>query len=100
MAAKKETAGKAAKKSKAGTRAKKPAAKPASKKTAKAKKPASKDATTGLDKSVEHFLDSLERSVTLSRDRLQEVVDDAVNCGFMNPATTEKMLSELVKKGR
>ena len=33
------------------------------------------------DKSVEAFRDALERSVTLSRDRLQEVVDDAVKRG-------------------
>ena len=35
-------------------------------------------ATERTDKSVEAFRDALERSVTLSRDRLQEVVDDAV----------------------
>src|ERR1044071_2451324 len=104
MAAKKQTTGKATKKAKAGARAKKPAAKkakaaakkPAAKK-AKAKKPAGKGATTaGLDKSVEQFRDSLERSVTLSRDRLQEVVDDAVKRGRMTRSDAEKMLSELV----
>ena len=35
--------------------------------------------TSGLDKSVAQFRESLEQSVTLSRDRIQEVVDDAVN---------------------
>jgi hypothetical protein len=85
MAAKKQSTGKATK-AKAGARAKKPAAKKAASKAAskqgKAKKATTKKSTrgnpvTGLDKSVEQFRDSLERSVTLSRDRLQEVVDDA-----------------------
>ena len=35
------------------------------------------------DKSVEQFRDALERSVTLSRERIQEVVDDAVKRGRM-----------------
>src|ERR1044072_6657461 len=92
MAAKKESSGKATKKAKAGTRAKKASArKPAAKpKAKKAKLKASKKATSntsggnrasGLDKSVEHFRESLEHSVTLSRDRLQELVHVAVKPG-------------------
>ena len=61
---------------------------------------AARRATTGLDKSVEQFRESLEQSVTLSRDRLQEVVDDAVKRGRMTRGDAEKMLSDLVKKGR
>lgn len=104
MAAKKQSTGKAAKKAKAGTRAKKPATKKsAPKKTAtkgaKAKKPSGNSAT-GLDKSVEQFRESLERSVTLSRDRLQEVVDDAVKRGRMTHGDAEKMIGELLKRGR
>ena len=57
-------------------------------------------ATTGLDKSVEQFRESLEQSVTLSRDRLQEVVDDAVKRGRMQRSDAEKMLSDMVKSGR
>ena len=38
--------------------------------------------------------------MTLSRDRIQDVVDDAVKRGRMTRSDAEKMLSELVKKGR
>ena len=108
MAAKKQSTGKATKKAKAGARAKKatakkPAAKKAKAKAAKpsARKPAARGgATTGLDKSVEQFRESLERSVTLSRDRLQEVVDDAVKRGRMTHGDAEKMIGELLKRGR
>ncbi|HEX9966429.1 MAG TPA: hypothetical protein VGB06_00635 [Solirubrobacterales bacterium] len=55
---------------------------------------------TGLDKSVEQFRESVENSVTLSRDRLQEVVDDAVKRGRMTRGDAEKMVSDLVKRGR
>jgi polyhydroxyalkanoate synthesis regulator phasin len=55
---------------------------------------------TGLDKSVEQFRESLEHSVTLSRDRLQEVVDDAVKRGRMTRGDAAKLLSELLSKGR
>ena len=60
----------------------------------------SSKATTGLDKSVAQFRESLEQSVTLSRDRIQEVVDDAVKRGRMTRGDAENMLSDLVKKGR
>jgi hypothetical protein len=93
MAAKKATSTKA-KKPKAGTRAKKPAKKT----TAKRAKATSR--SNGLDRSVDHFRKSLERSVTLSRDRLQDVVDDAVKRGRITRGDAEKMLSELVNKGR
>jgi polyhydroxyalkanoate synthesis regulator phasin len=92
MAAKKATSTKA-KKPKAGTRAKKPA-----KKTTKRASATSR--SNGLDRSVDHFRKSLERSVTLSRERLQDVVDDAVKRGRITRGDAEKMLSELVNKGR
>ncbi len=38
--------------------------------------------------------------MTLSRDRLQEVVDDAVKRGRMTRGDAEKMLTDLVKRGR
>jgi polyhydroxyalkanoate synthesis regulator phasin len=57
-------------------------------------------ATTGLDKSIENFRDSLERSLTISRDRLQEVVDDAVSRGRMQRRDAEKMVSDLVSRSR
>jgi polyhydroxyalkanoate synthesis regulator phasin len=57
-------------------------------------------ATAGLDKSIESFRDSLERSLTLSRDRLQEVVDDAVRRGRMQRRDAEKLVSDLVSRSR
>lgn len=82
----------------------------AAKKTAGRKKPSSapKAGSSGagaraanpLDKSVEHFRQHLERSVTLSRERLQEVVDDAVKRGRITRGDAEKLLSDLLNRGR
>src|SRR5262249_12143320 len=112
MVEKKASKAKATKGSQSKTKAK-PKSKSASKKAAKADakskaktkakaKPgaASSKATSGLDKSVAEFRKSLEHSVTLSRDRIQEVVDDAVKRGRMTRGDAEKLLGELVKKGR
>ncbi|OLE36286.1 MAG: hypothetical protein AUG48_07885 [Actinobacteria bacterium 13_1_20CM_3_68_9] len=52
------------------------------------------------DKSVEAFRDALERSVTLSRDRLQEVVDDAVRRGRMTRDDANELVSSLITRGR
>jgi polyhydroxyalkanoate synthesis regulator phasin len=59
-----------------------------------------RSSATGADKSVEAFRDALERSVTLSRDRLQEVVDDAVKRGRMTRADANDLVSKLVTRGR
>jgi len=101
---------KSSKKSKAKTKAKakaskKPARRKAAPKKAKARKAAKKSAgrtarTTGLDKSVEEFRASLERNVTLSRDRLQEVVDDAVKRGRMTRTDAEDLVQRLISLGR
>jgi polyhydroxyalkanoate synthesis regulator phasin len=53
-----------------------------------------------LDKSIENFRSSLERSLTLTRERLQEVVDDAVKRGRMTRGDAEEMMSKLVSRGR
>ena len=121
MAAKKQTIGKSDEKSKAArnetkrraNKAKAKAEKSGKSKTSRRKKrkPKPKAAIeidgrrsvsrrAGLDKSVEQFRASLERNVTLSRDRLQEVVDDAVKRGRMTRSDAEKMLSDLIKRGR
>ena len=84
--------------SKAKTKGKKAAPRKATSKKSGAKKAAKKSApkrasskaTSGLDKSVAQFRESLEQSVTLSRDRLQEVVDDAVKRGRMTRATPRR----------
>jgi polyhydroxyalkanoate synthesis regulator phasin len=61
----------------------------------------SKSSSSGRsDKSVQQFRDALERSVTLSRDRLQEVVDDAVRRGRMTRGDANELVSNLVTKGR
>jgi polyhydroxyalkanoate synthesis regulator phasin len=104
-AAAKKPAAKKAKAKKAA--AKKPAAKKAKPKKAVGKKSAAKKSTSksnaksvGIDKSFAQLRDSLEHSVTLSRDRIQEVVDDAVKRGRMTHGDAEKMIGELLKRGR
>ncbi len=52
------------------------------------------------DKSLEAFRDALERSVTISRDRLQEVVDDAVKRGRMTRSDANELVERLVARGR
>ena len=60
------------------------------------------------DKSVQAFRDAVERSVsvleenvvTVPRDRLQEVVDDAVDRGRMTRADANELVSNLVSRGR
>jgi polyhydroxyalkanoate synthesis regulator phasin len=56
---------------------------------------------------VQAFRDALERSrgalessVTLPRDRLQEVVDDAVKRGRMTRGDAEELVSNIVDRGR
>jgi hypothetical protein len=103
--AKKPAAKKAAPKAKA--KPKKAAAKPTPKKPAKsaaakgtAKKPKRAPRAPGLDIGIAQLRESLEHSVTLSRERIQEVVDDAVKRGRMTHGDAEKMIGELLKKGR
>jgi hypothetical protein len=72
--------------------------KKAAPKKAASSKPKTK--TVGIDKSFAQLRDSLEHSVTLSRDRIQEVVDDAVKRGRMTHGDAEKMIGELLKRGR
>jgi isopropylmalate/homocitrate/citramalate synthase len=96
--AKKAAAKKAAKAKPKKAAAKKPTAKKGSAKAA-AKKGSARP-TVGIDKSFAQLRDSLEHSVTLSRDRIQEVVDDAVKRGRMTHGDAEKMIGELYKRGR
>jgi outer membrane biosynthesis protein TonB len=104
-AAKKAKPKKAAVKKPAKAKPKKAAAKKPS--ATKAKKAAPKKSSSkpkakvaGIDKSFAQLRDSLEHSVTLSRDRIQEVVDDAVKRGRMTHGDAEKMIGELLKRGR
>jgi hypothetical protein len=102
--AKKTTAKKAKAKPNKAAAKKTGATKKATPKKASAKKAAPKKASSrppaGFDKGIAQFRDSLEHSVTLSRERIQEVVDDAVKRGRMTHGDAEKMIGELLKRGR
>jgi hypothetical protein len=74
-----------------------PAKSAAAKGTAKAKRA---PRAPGLDIGIAQLRESLEHSVTLSRERIQEVVDDAVKRGRMTHGDAEKMIGELLKRGR
>jgi hypothetical protein len=59
------------------------------------------------DKSVQAFRDALESSrgalennLTLSRERVQEVVDDAVRRGRITRSDANELVSNLVSRGR
>jgi polyhydroxyalkanoate synthesis regulator phasin len=52
------------------------------------------------EQSVQAFREALEKSVTISRDRLQEVLDDAVRRGRMTRGDADEMVSRLVTRGR
>ena len=51
------------------------------------------------EQSVQAFRDALEKSITISRDRLQEVVDDAVRRGRMTRGDAEEMVGRLATRG-
>ena len=57
-------------------------------------------AASRADTSVQAFRDSLERSVTISRDRMQDVVDDAVKRGRMTRDDANELVSKLVSRSR
>jgi polyhydroxyalkanoate synthesis regulator phasin len=76
-------------------------------KSTTARKPASAKRSTSTrspaargDKSVEAYRDALERSVTLSRDWLQEVFDDAVKRGRMTRKDANELVNSLLTRGR
>jgi polyhydroxyalkanoate synthesis regulator phasin len=56
--------------------------------------------STRAEQSVQAFREALEKSVTISRERLQEVVDDAVRRGRMTRGDAEEMVGRLVTRGR
>jgi len=84
-------------KAKAKTKAKKASgAKP----KAKQRKPSASSAAARTDKSVQAYRDALDRSVTLSRERLQEVFDDAVERGRMTRDDANELVSSLISRSR
>ncbi|MGH2956044.1 MAG: hypothetical protein ACRDL6_03525 [Solirubrobacterales bacterium] len=52
------------------------------------------------EESVEAFREALEKSVTISRERLQEIVDDAVRRGRMTRGDAEELVNRLVTRSR
>src|SRR3954466_5385084 len=52
------------------------------------------------EQSVQAFRDALEKSITISRDRLQEVVDDAVRRGRMTRGGAAEVVGRLATRGR
>jgi polyhydroxyalkanoate synthesis regulator phasin len=83
-------------------------AKPKPKRAASTRASSRSRASAGRsDKSVQAFRDALERSrnalesnVTLPRERVQEVVDDAVKRGRMTRADANELISNLVSRSR
>jgi polyhydroxyalkanoate synthesis regulator phasin len=61
---------------------------------------ASEQDATRAEQSVQAFREALEKSVTISRERLQEVVDDAVRRGRMTRGDAEELVGRLVTRGR
>jgi polyhydroxyalkanoate synthesis regulator phasin len=64
------------------------------------KKSARSAESSRAEQSVQAFRDALEKTVTISRDRLQEVIDDAVRRGRMTRGDAEEIVSRLVTRGR
>jgi polyhydroxyalkanoate synthesis regulator phasin len=52
------------------------------------------------DASVQAFRDALEKSVSISRERMQEVVDDAVRRGRMTRADAEELVGRIITQVR
>jgi polyhydroxyalkanoate synthesis regulator phasin len=58
------------------------------------------DSGSRAEQSIQAFRDALEKSVTLSRERLQEVVDDAVRRGRMTRGDAEELVGRMVTRSR
>jgi polyhydroxyalkanoate synthesis regulator phasin len=61
---------------------------------------AATEEATRAEQSVLAFREALEKSVTITRERLQEIVDDAVRRGRMTRGDGEELVSRLVTRGR
>ena len=56
--------------------------------------------STRAEQSLQAFREALEKSVHISRDRLQEVVDDAVRRGRMTRGDGEELVTRVITRGR
>jgi polyhydroxyalkanoate synthesis regulator phasin len=63
-------------------------------------KESAEESSRRADQSVQAFRDALEKSVTISRERLEEVVDDAVRRGRMTRGDAEELVGRLISRGR
>jgi polyhydroxyalkanoate synthesis regulator phasin len=63
-------------------------------------KSSERSSSARAEESVEAFREALEKSITISRERLQEVVDDAVRRGRMTRGDAEELVNRLVTRGR
>jgi polyhydroxyalkanoate synthesis regulator phasin len=61
---------------------------------------APKEESSRAEQSVQAFRDALEKSITISRERLQAVLDDAVRRGRMTRGDAEEMVGRLATRGR
>jgi len=66
----------------------------------KGKKSTQPSESSRAEQSVQAFRDALDRSVTISRDRLQDVIDDAVRRGRMTRGDADEIVGRLVSRGR
>ena len=62
--------------------------------------PTEAEESSRAEQSVQAFRDALEKSITISRERLQEVLDDAVKRGRMSRGDAEEMVGRLATRGR
>jgi polyhydroxyalkanoate synthesis regulator phasin len=62
--------------------------------------PKGSEESSRAEQSVQAFRDALEKSVTISRERLQDVLDDAVRRGRMTRGDAEEMVGRLATRGR
>ena len=58
------------------------------------------DPQPSSEASLQAFREALEKSITISRERLQEVVDDAVRRGRMTRSDAEELVGRLLSRGR
>jgi polyhydroxyalkanoate synthesis regulator phasin len=62
--------------------------------------PTETEESSRAEQSVQAFRDALEKSITISRERLQAVLDDAVKRGRMTRGDAEEMVGRLATRGR
>jgi polyhydroxyalkanoate synthesis regulator phasin len=68
--------------------------------TPRGKEESAAEASSRAEQSLQAFREALEKSVTIPRDRLQEVIDDAVRRGRMTRGDAEEIVGRLVTRGR